>query len=296
MGQPVTPPGLYQMNDQGNAGRMASTMERSSNPHTNFVFMGNANIAHTPQFYVGIFNVADKQHPIERPWVNFNPAQHGKMILVPPCEKGQRVSKPFLIADVVQEPVRNIYNGQMDTRGVDGKFLAQDAINPEDPMGSWRTVKPVNAGVSANEGTNLYRWGVFWEVITKPTDKPSEEAIVAALGRLEDHCNYLIDEAKMMYMGGDAGRKQISNTHRWAASYFELEFEWNQLYKRRIDCPGCGSKIPQGVALCGNCGAVQDWQKALSLGLKTPADAIAAGFLQPQAEEMAAEKGKRKSS
>lgn len=295
MGQPLTPPGLYQMNDQGNAPRMSSTMERSSNPHTNFVFMGNANISHVPQFFVGIFNVGDMQHLVERPWVSFNPAQRGKMIVIPPCEQGQRVSKPFLIADIVQEPVRNIYNGQMDTRGVDGKFLAQDAINPEDPQGSWRTLRPVNSGASMNIGTNLYHWGLFWEVIAKPTDKPSDEAIEAAHTRMEKHYNDLVDEAKTMYMSGDDGRRQISNTHRRAASYFGLEFEWNQLYKKRIDCAGCGSKIPQGVALCGNCGAVQDWSKALSLGLKTPADAIAAGFLQPQAEEMA-EKGKRKSS
>lgn len=296
MGQPLTTPGLYGMSpNQPNAGRMTGSMERSSNEHTNFVFMGNANIGHVPQFFVGIFNVGDMEHKIERPWVNYNPAQHGKMIVIPACESGLRYCKPFLIADIVQEPVRNIYNGQMDSRGVDGKFLAQDAINPEDPKGNWKTVRPMNAGQAMNIGTNLYNWGVFWETIQKPTDAPSDAAITKAHERLEAFYNYLIDEAKSLYMQGDEGRRQISNTHRRAASFFGLEFEWNQLYKRRIDCAGCGGKIPQGVALCGTCGAVQDWQKALSLGLKTPAEAIAAGFLPSQAEEMA-EKGKRKSS
>ena len=268
-----------------NAGRMTRTMMERENP--DFVFTGNANMTRAPEFYVGIFNVSDQQHLIERPWVNYNPAQRGKILVIPARQENERVSKPFLISDVVQIPIRNVYSGEMDTRGQDGKFLAQDAINPEDSRGSWRTVKPVNAGLAANEGTNLYNWGVFWEAVATQTSTPSDEAVTAAYRRLEENYNRLIEEAKMLWTAGGQGRAQIGNTHRRAASYFGQEFEWNQLYRQRIECEGCGEKINPKAVICPTCGAVRDWQKALALGMKTPAQAEAAGIVLAQAQDMA---------
>lgn len=246
-----------------NARRMTNAITSERNP--DFVFTGNANVAHTPAFFVGIFNVSDQPQTIERPWVSYNPAMRTKAIVIPAKLEGERVSKPFLINDVVQIPIRNISNGEMDTRGQDGKFLAQDALNPEDPRGSWKTVKPVNAGFAQNEGTNLYLWGLFWEVVTKRDDPPSEDAVEAAIRRMEENYNRLIEEAKVFWMGGDQGKRQIGNTHRRAASYFELEFEWNQIYKSRVTCEGCGAKIPKNIAACPNCNAILNEEKARKL-------------------------------
>ena len=267
--------------DTPNAARMTRAMNQSNNPE--YVFIGNANIVRTPEFYVRIFNVGDMEHRIERPWVSYNPAQGGKIIIIPACEEGKPYSKPFVIADVVQMPVRNLTSGEMDTRGVDGKFLAQDALNPEDPRGNWRTVRALNQAASLNEGTNLYHWGVFWTV----NEVPSAEELKAANGRRDAYYNRLIEEAKALWMAGTEGRRQIGNTHRRAASYFHLEFEWNQLYRPTMDCPGCGSRVPQNAAICPNCPATFDWTRAMTLGLRTKQQAIDAGIIEGQAADMA---------
>jgi hypothetical protein len=280
--------------DTANAQRMSNVMNRQNNP--DYVFTGNINLAHKPEFFVRIFNVSDMEHRIERPWVNYNPAQRAKMIIIPACEAGQKHSKPFVINDIVQVPIRHVTSGEMDARGVDGKFLAQDALNPDDPSGSWKTVKPIGAGQSTNEGTNLYHWGCFWERTKTDdlTEEPSMEAVEMAVRRMEANYNRLIDEAKTFWMGGDQMRLQIGNTHRRAASYYGLEFEWNQVYKATMDCPGCGSRVPQTAAICPKCPSTFNWERALSLGLRTVDQAIAAGVMEPQAVEMATPKKARK--
>lgn len=284
MGMPPARPGLYSAaTGTPNAQRMTKSMENSTNPE--FVFMGNANVQHEPKFYVRIFNVGELQHLIERPWVSYNPAHHSKVIVIPPREKSEKYSKPFLIADVVQIPIKHISVGEIHTNGVDGKFLAQDAIHPEDPRGNWRSVRPYNAGTAMNEGTNLYRWGVFWTI----NDQPTDEELAAAYEKKEANYNRLIEEAKMFHMGGAETRKQIGFTHRLAASYYGLEFEWNQLYTERRECPGCGSNVKASAVICPQCPAVFDWTKAVALGLRTVKQAKDAGILFEQAEAMGGE-------
>lgn len=255
-----------------NAARMTRTMNDSQNP--DFVFTGNANVARKPDYYVRIFNVGDMEHKIERPWVNYNPAQKAKIIIIPACVKGEPYSKPFVINDVVQTPIRNILTNEMDTRGVDGKFLAQDALNPEDPRGSWKTVRQMNPTQLMNEGTNLYNWGCFWTL----NEVPSEEELQAASEKRDAYYNHLIEEAKALWMGGDSGKKQIGFTHRKAASYFGLEFEWNQLYKATSNCDECDSVIPVKASVCPKCGNVRNWEQAIARGLKTPEQASLAGI------------------
>lgn len=246
---------------------------RSDNPR--YQFVGNANMVRPVQYYVYIFNVSDHEIRIERPWCNFNPADMSRALVIPACPKGQRVSKPYRIADVVQMPLRNDVTRTVTTIGQTGEFLAQDAINPEDPSGSWRTVRPVMPGQSFNEGVNMYRWGLFWTLNETPTD----EEVNTARKRLEDNYNALITEAKNLWAMGEKGRSQIGNTHRRAASYFGLEFEWNVLYRTQKECPGCGERISDSAVIC-KCGATFDWQKAMDLGLRTMDQAVAAGVME----------------
>src|SRR4029077_17684840 len=213
------------------AGVLATkAMIDQANPE--YTFIGNANLQHTPQYFVRIFNVSDVEVKIERPWVNFNPTQRGKLIVVPARQEGERVSKPFTIADIVQVPIRNDGNKTYQSIGQRGEFLAQDALNPEDMQGNWRTVRSLSPGSSINEGTNLYHWGLFWTNNETPTD----EEIAAAVNRLDANYNNLIDEAKLLWASGEEGRKKIGNTHRRAAQHFGLEFEWNVLYRSLQEC------------------------------------------------------------
>lgn len=264
-----------------NAQRMTRAKADEMNP--GYVFTGNANMQRTPEFYVRIFNVGSLEHRIERPWCRYNPAHRGKIILIPGCKPNEKYSAPFVIADVVQEPIYNLGQGEFATRGVSGKFLAQDAIHPDDPQGNWKTVRPSNAGLAQNEGTNLYRWGVFWTV----EEVPSDEELKMAHSRMEEYYNQLIEEAKSLYMGGGEYRKQIGFTHRHAASYYGLEFDWNQVYRAQMECPGCGAKLPVSAVICQKCPATFNWTRALELGLRTVDQAVAFGIMEPQAAGLA---------
>jgi len=277
-----------------NAQRMSNAKNREMNPP--FVFTGNMNVLHKPEFFVRIWNVSKLEQRIERPWVNWNPAQRARMIIVPAREDGEEVGKPFIIQDVVQVPMENLGNGEFSTRGVDGKFLAQDAINPEDPRGNWKTFRPQNMGTGQNEGTNLYRWGCFWDTDSDRFAQPAKNLIETAVTRMEAHYNYLIDEAKALWGGGDKMRVQIGNTHRMAASYFELEFPWNQIYRAQKECPGCGTKVSKVAVVCSKCPATFDWTQALKLGLRTVAQAIEAGAIEGQAAELATKSARRRST
>jgi hypothetical protein len=282
---PITVPPTYgSLGGTPKAKATSETMSREKNGE--FVFTGDANLSHQPAFWVRIWNVSDLEQRIERPWVM--PGHAGKIIVVPAREQGQKISKPFFIPDIVQLPVFRPGSTEINTRGVDGKFLAQDALNPEDMKGSWKTVRTVLAASLANEGTNLYWWGLFWDRTQGPDkDEPADpEAAAKAVERLEINYNRLIDEANIMALNPKTVA-EIGHTHRRAANYFGRSFTWNMRYEKQNPCANCGTSLPLTASRCYQCKKVFDWTRALAEGTATEAEAIAAGILQSQAEHMA---------
>lgn len=251
-----------------------------------YVFTGDANMQHAPAFWVRIWNVSDLEQRIERPWVM--PGHAGKVIVIPPREPGKQVSKPFLIPDIVQVPIFHAGSDEIASRGVDGKFLAQDALNPEDMKGSWKTVRVVLAASLANEGTNLYWWGLFWDRTKGQAkdDPPDPEALAMAIKRLEDNYNRLIDEAQIMALNPKTVG-EIGHTHRRAANYFGRSFTWNMRYEKQNPCANCGTSLPATASRCYQCKKVFDWTRALADGTASEAEAVAAGILKSQAKHMA---------
>lgn len=270
------------------APRLAEQKRRQENDK--FVFMGDANLTHKPQFYVGIFNVSGIEQKIERPWVH--PQRGGRMILVQACPHGKKHSEPFVIPDIVQMPEEQPGSWRVRTYGQDGRFLAQDALNPEDPTGNWRTMREIGAGIAANEGTNLYQLGCFW--ITAPTKAelvPNEEEVNTAHTRLEKRFNALIEEANTFQMAGGEFQRQIGWLHRTAANYFGIDAPWNKRYTRRVACPNCDEANSPNAAVCINerCNTVFSWENAIKRGLRTIEQARAAGIIVAQAESFLAE-------
>jgi hypothetical protein len=267
----------------------------------NFIFTGDANLRHTPKYWVRIFNVSGLEQRIERPWVM--PGHAGKVIVIPAADDGEETGNPFVIPDIVQMPVDRAGSWELGTRGVDGRFLAQDAINPEEPSGNWRTVRTRLESMSANEGTNLYHWGCFWDV-TKGLDLDQEadqEAVKTAIERMEANYNRLIDEANMLALGDKDQIRQIGATHRRAANYFGLSFTWNIRHERKASCPNCGRDLPKTASRCfhDGCKFVINWERALAQGMASKEEAIAAGIIAKQAEAMASKKesaGRKKTS
>ena len=46
-----------------------------------------------------------------------------------------------------------------------------------------------------------------------------------------------------------------------------VEREWAYVPMRMNDCPACGEKVKQGVAVCKHCAAILDAEKAAKHGL-----------------------------
>ena len=304
MGAPPVRSGLYGI-QRGSANAARATVAKHNELNNNFVFAGDANLSRVPQFWVGIFNVSDIEQRIERPWVNpkfMTPGEPGrrassKLIIVPARQGDEQVGSPFIIPDIVQLVEERPGSWQIRTFGQDGRFLAQDAINPEDPRGSWQTVRPVGAGFATNEGTNLYHQGCFW--IHAPTIEelvPSEHLISMAHGRLEANYNRLIEEANNLYLQGAKGIQLIGHTHRRAANYFGLDLPWNRKYTRRIACPNCEEPLSPNAAVCTKCPAVLNWKSAIKLGLRSIEQAIAAGMIPEQAASFSGEGAKEETS
>ncbi len=268
------PPVTATLGGRHQAAVAAATQAKNQQENPEYNFIGDANTIRQVQYYVHIFNVSEVEVRIERPWVSFNPAGMARVIIVPPCLPGERVSKPYKIADVVQTPLRNDGTKTVTLIGNKGEFLAQDAINPEDPTGNWKTMRERGIGQSFNEGVNLYHWGLFWTRNEVPTD----EEVGTARRRLVANYNRLVNEAKMLWAGGEQKRLEIGETHRRAASHFKLEFPWNTLYTEQKQCPQCGTTASPSAAVCANkeCPVVFDWDQAVALGLRTHEQAEAA--------------------
>ena len=281
----MPPPNATLLGRTPKAAKQSEVFMREKND--NFVFTGDANLRHTPSYFVRIFNVSEMEQRIERPWVM--PGKGGKMIVVPAKEPEERYSKPFLIPDIVQVPTDRGGSWEMGTRGLDGKFLAQDALNPEDPSGNWKTVRTQLESALGNEGTNLYHFGCFWDATSGlDTDvPPAEIAIETAIKRLEANYNRLIDEAQTMSINPKL-MDQIGHLHRRAANYFGRSFTWNIRYEKQNQCPNCGTALPLTASRCFNqgCRRVVDWTRAIGEGTASVEEAIAAGVMEAQAESM----------
>jgi hypothetical protein len=96
--------------------------------------------------------------------------------------------------------------------------------------------------------------------------RPSTEEIEAATARRDAYYHRLIAEGDTMWARGHSFR-EISDMHRRAAIALGVEREWAYVPTRTSECPACGEKIKQGVAVCKHCHAILDFAKAAQHGL-----------------------------
>jgi len=237
------------------------------------VLTGDMNLANEVKAWVRIFNVGPLDHRVDRPWRSGG-------VRIPACPIGAEYSQPVSIPLVIQEKVSIEGSNEILFRGRDGKFYAQDVLNPDDPSGNWRTVDRVDYSKSTNAGTNLYRWGCFWT----ENEVPSPEELRAAKIQLEKHLNFLIQQAGELFIAAQDPKyagERVGLAHHTAADYFGIQTEWHRKHVSNFPCPGCGTLLPDGVVICSKCPATFDWQRALDLGLRTKKQAIEAGVMEP---------------
>lgn len=97
--------------------------------------------------------------------------------------------------------------------------------------------------------------------------RPSDVELAAAATRRDAWYQQLVAEADQMWARGHSYR-EISDMHRRAVLSLGLEREWAFVARKLMDCPACGEKVKEGVALCKHCGAILDPEKAALHGVK----------------------------
>jgi hypothetical protein len=253
-----------------NARRMEDSLRKQHDAPPRM--LGDMNAGREVKFYIHIYNLGPIEHRIERPWAI------GGRIVIPACLPGQDYSESVNIPDVVQEKTFVSGSNEFGTRGVDGKFLAQDALNPDDPTGSWKSVRPINQGLTTNIGTNLYNFGCFWTLASPP----EAEAVASVKSRMEKFFNDKITEAGTFWVAQQDSKyngDRVSVVHHTIADYFGIETDWHRKFKSRKPCPGCGESLAENAVCCLRCPATFDWNKSVKLGLRTKQQALDAGIV-----------------
>ena len=96
--------------------------------------------------------------------------------------------------------------------------------------------------------------------------RPTADELAAATARRDAYYHRLIAEGDTLWARGHSFR-EISDMHRRAAMALGVEREWAYVPTRTSECPACGEKIKDGVAVCKHCHAILDAEKAAKHGL-----------------------------
>jgi hypothetical protein len=234
------------------------------------VMRGDMNVMREVKFWVYIFNCGPFKHVIARPWAG------GGRVTIEPCKAGEEYGKPYVLPDVIQEKTQISGANEFGFVGRDGKFYAQDVLNPDDPMGSWKNMAAIDAGRSTNIGTNLYNFGCFWTL----SNPPEKEAVLKAKQRLSEFGNLKITEASALWVAQQDPKysgERVGFVHHTFADYFGIDTEWHRKYQAKKPCVGCGEMLAENAVVCFKCPATYDWEKAIAAGLRSREQAIAAG-------------------
>jgi hypothetical protein len=182
--------------------------------------------------------------------------------VIPACEPGETVSKPCVIPAWPGSTYYDVQTHAMKIFRDEGKFVAQDIVHPF--LGS-------GASADWSFGQNLDDLGVFWTERKVPTEKEISDARV----KLESTYKKALADATQLETAGKL--EFVTPMMRLAAQYFGEDRPWNKIYKKMAECFACGLPMKEGI-IVHSCGAVYDWPKAISLGLRTREQAEAAGI------------------
>ena len=227
----------------------AREQERNMTGPMNFVV--DPSVIFAPKHVLYIFNIGPMAHTVFKG--SAGPVGGYK---IEPCEKGEPYSRPLIIPSLVVDTY--MVENEIKTHSVTGEFMCQDIVHPM-------------IGRTWSVGQNLDDFGVFW---TK-NNPPKPEEIDKARGQMEKTFRAALTEATMLEATNNL--KDITPIMRYAADYFQEDRPWNRLYRKTAECPACGGPTQPGRAI-HTCGAVLDWPAAIRFGLKTKADAAAAGI------------------
>jgi hypothetical protein len=202
-----------------------------------------------PKYKVYIFNVGPLSWTVD-PITKIDnriPKGSAGSYAIEACPPGKSYSKPLILPSIVRSSYLDAATGAMKTDDVEGKYVAQDIINP-------------NTGGDWSEGVNLTERGVFWTFNAVPT----EEELAEARAKLEVYLRKMLAAATELETRGQLG--SITPNMRLAATYFKEDRKWNPIYRAIGECPSCGEPSKAGISR-HSCGYVIDPMRAYVDGL-----------------------------
>lgn len=170
---------------------------------------------------------------------------------IPACQEGKEYSEPLKIPGIFPETIP-VDMKKLEVRYEDGWLVASDIIG---------------LGHSKSPANSLVRWGVF----LSRTPKPSKEDLAKANAALTETAVALVREGNDFHNQGPQQYVNITIDHRWALRRTNQKASWEQPLAQMDVCPGCQESIKPGVVV-HTCGAVLDFDKAISLGIKKESD------------------------
>jgi hypothetical protein len=99
--------------------------------------------------------------------------------------------------------------------------------------------------------------------------RPSDEELASATARRDAFYHRLVQDGDTLWARGHSFR-EISDLHRRAAIGLGIEREWAYVPMRMKDCPACGEKVKDGVAVCRHCHAILNPEQAAKHGITAP--------------------------
>lgn len=213
---------------------VARNVERSMDGQVEY--LPNPLSEFAPKYHIYIFNIGPLTHTVEKGSLG--------TFRIPPCESGQKYSRPLVLPAIVRTSFVDAATNAMRTDDVEGKHIARDIVNPY-LGGDW------------SEGQDLSEKGVFWTLNETPTD----EELANAKIKMETFFRKQLAVATSLEAQGPKAMEAITPTMRLAAAYFQEDRPWNRIYKKMNDCPACGDPMKDGIIRHG-CGYIVDPVKA----------------------------------
>jgi len=200
----------------------------------------NAALSPDPPYKVYIWNLGPVRHEVPKGSLG--------VFVIPACGDDGELGAPLVLPSVVRDSY--FVEQEMKTHSVSGEYTAQDIVHPMTAGGkTWWSF-----------GSNLDDLGVFW---TK-NNPPSDQELMAARTKMEATYRRLLNMAASIEAVGRLD--DITPLMRIAASYFGEDRAWNRIYKKTLECPGCGEPAKAGIVR-HPCGFVFDPDKALLNGM-----------------------------
>ena len=164
--------------------------------------------------------------------------------VIPAREEGKRVSTPLKIYGMHPEHMH--LGGPISPVNYEpGIKVAEDIVGTN----------------SQDKGLGRHTSNLEWHgVFITNNEVPTEKELQAAQAKRRQYLERLVADADAKFMRGKQG--EIDAPERAAAHELHLKKSWAEKPTAMDSCGACGSAVVPGVAVCPNCTAVLDEEKA----------------------------------